>query len=94
MFLKYGTLASTYLRRGLSTRKTLVLSRHSNIYSFRPAIIRTYCVAKSLSDVKVKINDRALSNEISEILDSPDKIQRDHKHYRFAIFTVYDVILT
>lgn len=94
MFSNYGILASTYLRRGLSTRKTLVLSRHSNIYSFRPAILRTFCAVKSLSDDKVKINDRALSNEISEILDSPDKIQRDHKHYRSAIFTVDNVILS
>lgn len=52
-------------------------------------IQRNYCATKTTADAKAKITNRALSNEILEILDSPDKIERDHKHYRSAKFTVY-----
>lgn len=81
MFLNYGTMASTFLRRGA------VLSRHGYVYPFRPTIHKTqtnYCTAKTPIDINAKINDRPLSNEILEVLDSPDKIERDHKHYRYA----------
>lgn len=98
MFSNYGSLASVILRRGVSTRKSLVPSRHGKVYAFRPAvnkIIRHYCAVKSSRDGRDKISDRALTTEISEILDSPDKIERDRKHYRSARLTVLqDVIIS
>lgn len=87
MFSNYGSLASLILKCGLATRKSVALSRHSNNYSFRPVmnkIQRNYCASKTRADNNAKITERALSNEILEILDSPDKIERDHKHYRFV----------
>lgn len=88
MFSNCGTLASIYVRHGLAARKSLVLSTRSNIYPFRPVmnkISRNYCAVKTSTEVKPQINDRARSNEILEILDSPDKMDRDHKQYRSVI---------
>lgn len=97
MFSNYGTLASIFLKRGLATSKSLALSTHCNINYFRPAINeirRNYSAVKSSDDDKTKINERALSNEILEILDSPDKLPRDHKYYRSATLIVENFILS
>lgn len=87
MFAKYGTLASTLLKRGLADHTSLVLFRHNNVYQFRSSfnqIQRKYCASNTSSaDVQAKFSDQSLSNEILEVLDSPVKIGRDHKHYRY-----------
>ncbi|KAG4065796.1 hypothetical protein HA402_012474 [Bradysia odoriphaga] len=83
MFSKYSTLASILLKRGLADPTSLVLSRHSNVFPYRLSnnkIRRNYCESKTQTDIQA-IN-RPLSNEILEVLDGPDKVGRDHKHYR------------
>lgn len=90
MFTNYGSLlaASICLRHGLVARKSFKLSHHIKLQSFRPEvnkICRNYCTT---SNDNAKIVDRPFSNEILEILESPDKIERDHKYYRSELLPI------
>lgn len=56
-------------------------------------IQRNYCATKTSSQQSPKVNDDSkLKEQILEVLESPDKMERDHKHYRSAFFTVENVI--
>lgn len=86
MLSKYGTFASILLKR--SAASLVQTSRHNNVYLFRPSVTkfrRTYCTNNASStDVHAKTSDQSFSNEILEVLDSPEIIGRDHKHYRYG----------
>lgn len=78
-----------FLRHGVATRQSLNLSKHIKVQSFRPTlnkIHRNYCAVNTSFETNSKINERARSTEILEVLDSPDKIERDLKHYRLVKF--------
>lgn len=96
MFSACG-IASIFLKRGLTTSKSIVVSGHSNIYCFRPSmnkIQRSYCGAKIALEQASKVKkDNKLKDEILEILESPDKMERDHKHYRSAIYNSVENVM-
>lgn len=90
MFSICGTVASICLKRGLATSKSVVIWRQSNKNYFRSSLNK---IQRNFSGVGIppengsKVNnDNVNSNEILEIMDTPDKIERDHKYYRFDVF--------
>lgn len=96
MFSFCGCLISSVYKRSLSTfvsNKFGVKSSHTTNYRFRPVLrkIQRYSSSKRFSSdmvPSVKTNKKSRSDMIEEIMDSPDKIERDHKDYRSVRFHV------